>query len=82
MAEHSHFFLERKCPAMATSKAKQATAKKPPKKKLQRVKEAKAKNEEDSRNAVPIYGARDYRIWCLFNVAHERWVHWTPNMMG
>jgi hypothetical protein len=40
-----------------------------PKKKLQRVKEAKARNEEDSRNAVPIYGASDYRIWCLFNVA-------------
>jgi cytidylate kinase len=48
---------------MATSKTKQATKKKPPKKKVQRVKkEVKAKDEEDSRNAVPIYGASDYRI--------------------
>jgi hypothetical protein len=67
---------------MATSNTKQATAKKPPKKKLQRVKEAKAKNEEDSRNAAPIYGASDYRIWRLFDVAHERWVRWTPNATG
>ncbi len=67
---------------MATSNTKQATAKKPPKKKLQRVKEAKAKNEEDSRNAAPIYGASDYRICRLFDVAHERWVCWTPNATG
>jgi hypothetical protein len=67
---------------MGTSKTKQATAKKPPQKKLQRVKEAKAKNEEDSRNAMPTYGASDYRIRCLFNVAHEGWVRWTPNVTG
>jgi hypothetical protein len=67
---------------MATSKTKQATAKKPPKKKLQRVKGSKAKNKEDSRKTVPIYGASDYRIWRHFDVEHERWVRWTPNATG
>jgi hypothetical protein len=40
---------------MATSKTKQATAKKPPKKKLQRVKEGKSKSEEDFKEMLCLF---------------------------
>jgi hypothetical protein len=61
-----------------TPKQKAAT-KKPPKKKVQKV---KGKKSEDSRNAVPICGASDHRIWCIFDAADERWVRSTSSATG
>jgi hypothetical protein len=66
---------------MTTTTKRKAAAKKPPKKKEQKVK-GKGKKNEDSRNAVPIYGASDYRIWRIFDDADKRWVRWTSSATG
>ena len=36
----------------------------------------KGKKNEDSRNAAPVCGASDCRIWRIFDDARKRWVHW------
>jgi hypothetical protein len=64
---------------MATTKKQGAAAKKPPKKKVQKV---KGKKNENARNAVPVCGASDCRIWRVFDDAGERWVRWTSSVTG
>jgi hypothetical protein len=58
---------------MATSKTKQATAKKPLKtRKLQRVKEAKAPAKKKEK-AKPIFGSAEFRIHCVLDNVTKRW---------
>jgi hypothetical protein len=61
---------------MATTKQQKA-AKKPPKKKAQQV-----KGKKNERNAVPVCGADDCRIWRIFDDDNERWVRWTSSATG
>jgi hypothetical protein len=74
--EHVNLIIHSRTAAMTkpTKPAKRkAATKKQPKKKKQKVKGKK----NDSRNAVPIYGASEYRIWRIFDAAEERWVRAT-----
>jgi hypothetical protein len=64
------------CGMMTKTPKQKAAAKKPPKKKDQKV---KGKKNEDSRNAVPVCGASDHRIWRIFDAADERWVRSTSS---
>jgi hypothetical protein len=57
---------------MATSKTKQASAKKPPKRKLQKVKEAKASAKKKEK-AKPIFGSAEFRIHRLLDKVTKRW---------
>jgi hypothetical protein len=57
---------------MATSKTKQASAKKPPKRKLQKVKEAKAPAKKKEK-AKPISGSAEFRIHRVLDKVTRRW---------
>jgi hypothetical protein len=57
---------------MATSKTKQAPAKKPPKRKSQKVKEAKAPAKKKEK-AKPIFGSAEFRIHRVLDKVTKRW---------
>jgi hypothetical protein len=57
---------------MATSKSEQATAKKPPRRKPQRVKEAKAPAKKKEK-AKPIFGSAEFRIHRVLDNVTTRW---------
>jgi hypothetical protein len=48
-------------------------------KKIPKKSAPKKKSNEEKRNAVPVYGVEEYRIWRIYDAESKRWV---PGTMG